>query len=300
MTVKVADCIDCGGPGTRLEWSSQEFPLATCAVCGLSYYADWPEELADGATFHEGNVSHYERMEAEPDNVVFQDINLRRGAEVLTKLEQLVPQKRMLDVGCGRGEGVFIAKRSGWDAMGIDLAPAAVRIAQSHGLNCMDQDFFSPELDEERYGLIVMSEFLEHVPHPSRFLVRAHELLVPNGVVYLTTPNFGSLGRRIHGDSWNALFSGHVSFFDRETISTLAQGAGFRVARLETSVISISALKAAFTRKQPSRAEQFDAVQRVRNMTHGSWWGRTAKRIIDPVVSVSGLGETLKVTLIRE
>ena len=61
----------------------------------------------------------------------------------------------------------------------------------------MDQDFFSPELDEERYGLIVMSEFLEHVPHPSRFLVRAHELLVPNGVVYLTTPNFGSFERHL-------------------------------------------------------------------------------------------------------
>ena len=299
MDSKVADCVDCGAPGIGIAWSSKEFPLAECAACGLTYYADWPKELADGASFHEGNVSYYERMEANPGDVVLQDLNLRRGAEVLAKLERLAPSKTLLDVGCGRGEGVFVADCCGWHAQGIDLAPGAIRIARAHGLNCSDLDFFSPELDEERFGLIVMSEFLEHVPKPNRFLSRAHELLIPRGVVYLTTPNFGSLGRRVHGDSWNALSSGHVAFFNRQTISSLAQKAGFQVARIETGVISVSAIKSVLTRKRASKAEQVGDIQTLRTFAYGSWWGRCAKRTIEPAVAVSGLGETLKVTLIR-
>lgn len=299
MASKVADCIGCGGAGNRLGWSSQEFPLAECARCGLSYYANWPALLAHSASFHEGNAAYYERMEDDPDAVIFQDVNLRRGAEVLGKLERLAPSKTLLDVGCGRGEGVSVAQNCGWQAMGIDLAPGAIRIAQAHGLNCRNLDFFSSGLDVERFGLIVMSEFLEHVPQPGRFLARAHELLVPGGVLYLTTPNFGSLGRRVHGELWSPLFIGHVAFFNRRTIANLAQRAGFRVARIETGVVSVSAIKSVVTRTKPSRAEQVDAIQTLRSVAYGSRWGRLAKRVIEPAVAVSGLGETLKATLIR-
>lgn len=297
-----APCIDCRGTGVSVAWSTEAYPLATCTSCGLAYAANWPACLENGAQFHEGNIAFYEAMEEDPRRTRLDTPNLRRVHEILDRLADRTPARSLLDVGCGKGEAVATAVAAGWDACGIDLAPGAIRIAQGNGLPCEEMDFFSPELDAKRYGLIYMSEFLEHVPDPSRFLARAHELLLDGGLLYITTPNYSSLGRRVLLDGWSAFFTGHVLFFTRASLTSMAKRTGFGVEKVETGGVSVSALRALASIRGGAPAaidEQYRETKAVREALYGSRWGRAAKRAADPVVGISGLGETLKATLVR-
>lgn len=296
----MSPCIDCGRAGTPSAASSESFRLARCQTCGLIYFDGWEELFEREKAFNSGNVSYYERIEMDSSRSQMCQVNLDRIVQVLERLESLVHGRRLLDVGCGKGEVVAAASRLGWSAMGIDLAPGAIRIAQANGENCRNLDFFDSALDDQQFDLIYMSEFIEHVPAPGRFLKRAHDLLAANGRVYITTPNFDSLGRRILGPAWNALFPGHVSFFTSRTLCARARSTGFAVERRRTTGVSVAALRSLVGRSArvvPTKSEQYAAVAELRESVESSRFGSALRAIGDPAIGVSGLGETLQVTL---
>jgi 2-polyprenyl-3-methyl-5-hydroxy-6-metoxy-1,4-benzoquinol methylase len=296
----VAICIDCGSQGVIASWVEDgSVAICTSPSCGLAFLSTWPTELAGGATFHEGNVDYYERMVADERRTALEDLNLSRIRDLLTRLERFVPGSSLLDVGCGRGEAVYAASALGWRATGIDLAPGAIRIAQAHGLDCRKVDFFSSELDDRRFGLVFMSEFLEHVPETSSFLRRARQLLLPGGVLYVTTPNVRSLGRRVLGTDWSAFIPGHVVFFDRHTLARKAQQAGFNVVETRTAGVSVTAMRRLVHRSTSAAVDdQYGATQSLREAIYASAWKRRLKAVVDPVIGASGLGETLKMVLV--
>ena len=43
--------------------------------------------------------------------------------------------RRLLDIGCGSGEFLLLAKNVGWEVMGVDPDPKAVEVASSRGVN---------------------------------------------------------------------------------------------------------------------------------------------------------------------
>src|SRR4029077_3834385 len=150
--------------------------------------------------------------------------------------------RTLLDVGCGLGELVRVAVDSGWDARGIELSAEAVAVCRRFDLPCDTTNFFDPALDG-RYGLITMVELIEHVANPRTFFERAAELLEPGGVLYLTTPNFNALGRRLLGPDWPLIGPEHVNYFPPATLQGLVATTPFAVVGLRTKNISPSQVR---------------------------------------------------------
>lgn len=295
-------CLDCGGPGSQVEWSSAKYQLLECEHCGLVYAANWEEQLG-GSGFHKGNISYWEARRCVDEGSA-QSLNEERTIQVLKKLESMAPERTLLDVGCGTGALVGAASKLGWLATGVDLAPAAVEIAQRKGRDCRVVDLFSEELDQHRFGVIVMSEFIEHVPGPSRFFRRARELLLTSGLLYVTTPNVDSLGRRILGSRWAAIGEGHVALFTRERLAALGRGAGLDVVEITTrtpSVVAIAHLlkKASVSPEGDESDSQHQRVQDFRSHIHRSSFLTLVKRGADSIVAKTKLGDTL-VALFRK
>ncbi|MBT7329491.1 MAG: class I SAM-dependent methyltransferase, partial [Oceanospirillaceae bacterium] len=42
-----------------------------------------------------------------------------------------MPKGSLMDVGCGSGQTLSLAKQLGWQAMGVEIDPAAVRAART-------------------------------------------------------------------------------------------------------------------------------------------------------------------------
>ena len=109
------------------------------------------------------------------------------------------PAPRILDVGGGTGDissGFVEASGNRARATVVDIDDASIEVARSRGLDGFVGRFEDYETDE-RFDLILMLNLIEHVADPMALLRRARELLKPNGVVWLQTPNFRALDARL-------------------------------------------------------------------------------------------------------
>ena len=253
-------CISCGSDKSQFVLAKETakhgtIHLRECDACGLIFLDEWT------GSFDDELYDYYSKRIGKPMSERYNALNTKRHEDQLRIFENLVAGRKLLDVGCGEGHFVHSANAMGWDARGIDLAEGAIGVAKSFGVPCDVVDFFSTALDGERFDIIVMSELLEHVPDPGSFLARAESLLSPRGILYLTTPNFGSLTRRVVGTAWRAIEREHLSYFTPQTFRRLvARRTHFDVAEVETRNVELAAIASSL---RPHKEEQISKKQSV-------------------------------------
>jgi hypothetical protein len=148
-----------------------------------------------------------------------------------------------------------------------------------------------------------MSELIEHVPSPQRFLKRAEELLDADGVLYLTTPNFGSLARRMLGETWSVIHPEHIGYFERSTLRKMAsEQTRLREIRIEARNIAPSTFVAWLRRRGAQSAKTTVEVhretrqgldQQLRRAVQRSRMLGGSKNLLNHAISRAGLGDTL-------
>jgi O-antigen chain-terminating methyltransferase len=122
-----------------------------------------------------------------------------RGAEEYVKEKQrlYLPYfagcREVLDIGCGRGEFLELAKEAGIAARGIDLSGESVALCRSKKLDAEVADLFAhlEGLPDRTLGGIFCAQVIEHLP-PDRLpemLRLACARLYTGGVLALETPN---------------------------------------------------------------------------------------------------------------
>jgi 2-polyprenyl-3-methyl-5-hydroxy-6-metoxy-1,4-benzoquinol methylase len=140
---------------------------------------------------------------------------------------------RVLDVGCGTGQLLWLLSSLGAEVTGLDVDPAAAAfVAGELGLSCIEGTIAAVE-GAERFDLIVLQDLLEHVLEPREVLERAAELLRPGGVLYLWTPNATNAGRDAAPIAFRGDFE-HLQFLSARTVALLADELGLELLHLES------------------------------------------------------------------
>jgi 2-polyprenyl-3-methyl-5-hydroxy-6-metoxy-1,4-benzoquinol methylase len=140
------------------------------------------------------------------------------------------PRGRFLDVGCGAGLTVAFARHLGWDAMGLEIDPAAVREARRCGLNIVEGTYAQLTQYEGQFECIMCSHVLEHVHEPRDLLAKLKIAIKPGGVLLLTLPNALSPMRSHFGNNWRGLEAPrHISIPSELRLSKLLTEAGFSI-----------------------------------------------------------------------
>jgi 2-polyprenyl-3-methyl-5-hydroxy-6-metoxy-1,4-benzoquinol methylase len=101
--------------------------------------------------------------------------------------------RRVLDIGCGRGEFLELMRDALIPARGIDLGPEAIALCRSKGLEAELADMFAYLTGSEDGSLdgIFSAQVVEHLP-PGRLPEMIHlaaRKLVSGGVMVIETPN---------------------------------------------------------------------------------------------------------------
>jgi SAM-dependent methyltransferase len=88
----------------------------------------------------------------------------------------------VLDVGCGPGRLAGALAARGAIALGIDVAPVAVRLAREAGAAALCRDVFEPLPGEGRWSTLLLADGNIGIGgDPARLLARVAELLAPSG-----------------------------------------------------------------------------------------------------------------------
>ncbi|MBV6392430.1 MAG: Ubiquinone biosynthesis O-methyltransferase [Anaerolineales bacterium] len=111
-------------------------------------------------------------------------------------MENLPPNPKVLDVGCGGGILSEALTKAGARVTGLDLSEASIhaakRHAQSQGLSIDYRYERVEDLAEKEAGTfdaVACMEMLEHVPEPGKVVAACAKALKPGGLAFFSTIN---------------------------------------------------------------------------------------------------------------
>lgn len=116
---------------------------------------------------------------------------LRTYLSVIRNLEPKIPEGTWLDVGCGCGEWLQIARDNGYQAVGVDRSVGAVLRCREDGLNVTERDALEFVSSAESQSLAVVTAFhvLEHCSfeYSLNLVHQIGRCLKPEGVLLIQT-----------------------------------------------------------------------------------------------------------------
>ena len=136
---------------------------------------------------------------------------------------------RLLDVGCGNGAFLDLAKSCGWEVAGLDPDPVAVEYCKKRQLSVETGGFEVFSAQSEIFDVITLSHVIEHTPNPVQVLCACHALLKPGGQLWLETPNIESIGHSRFQRHWRGLeIPRHLVLLSRGALRQAMIEAGFQ------------------------------------------------------------------------
>jgi len=114
--------------------------------------------------------------------------------EHLETLKYLPQKGKLLEIGCGKGDFLSMAKDKGISVEGIELNNYAAKQARYAGLNVHTQtlDKFLHQGNSEKFDFVCVYQVLEHVADVKSFLDNAIACLKHGGHLFISVPNMNT------------------------------------------------------------------------------------------------------------
>lgn len=284
-TERLNKCPSCSSVAIRELPAYAHAFLARCAACGFVF--------CDRKVSRQELMEHYNKY---PRSTSISPITVKRYRELLDELEVFRGGSRILDVGCGDGHFLVVARERGWEVYGTEYTPAAVAVCEEKGIRMgsgtLDDAGFSPA----SFDVITSFEVIEHLPHPGEEALRLFRLLRNGGCCYVTTPNFNSVSRRLLGSRWNVIeYPEHLGYFTRSSLKNLFARAGFRHQRSATTGISLDRVRVGLGGTRKAQGMDEAIRQHVEESRLVSWM----KRIANFLLNATSTGDSLKAFFIK-
>jgi 2-polyprenyl-3-methyl-5-hydroxy-6-metoxy-1,4-benzoquinol methylase len=223
-----AHCDVCGAAG-RLWFARGSRQLLRCPSCGFSWVPQGILLTAAGVSIYEDEEG--DLFERQADYYYDESAVDAAGEKVAWIARYVRDGASVLDAGANIGLFVAEARRR-FDAVGIEPSPVAVRRAATVVPGAVAiGSIYDEELAFARpFDAITLFDVIEHLDAPRRALDRCRQLLTPDGLLFLTTPDSGSAAARLLGRRWHYLdLDQHVSIFSRSVLNRMLADTGFTV-----------------------------------------------------------------------
>ena len=215
------ECADCGClrlmtlPADLAKYYGPGYYSFTPTVLSRSVYrASIRKLLTAGELFHIAGLRWLRRQRngRSPYLESLAHLQLHRGM-------------RLLDVGCGRGEALYLLREVGFRAEGIDpYLPEEVTDEYGVRVRRVDLSKIRGEWD-----VIMFHHSLEHMPDHRRTLTLVQEHLAPAGRCLIRMP-IASIAWHTYGVNWVQLDPPrHLILHTLESFRHLAENCGFKV-----------------------------------------------------------------------
>ena len=164
--------------------------------------------------------------------------------------------KKVLEVGTGKGEYLSLMQDQGVDAYGIEYGDESVEACREEGLN-VEKDYISQfgyRLRNAPFDAFFILNFFEHVPHPNALLQSLSLNLTEGSIGLVEVPNFDMI---LKNNLFTEFIGDHLFYFTKDTLTYVLEKNGFEV--LECKEIWYDYIISATVRKrQKTDVSSFD------------------------------------------
>ncbi len=198
--------------------SGEDLQVCQCLACGLVQLSNKPvdyyKEVIRAAAFSEDMRSF--RLEQFRDFVHAYSLQ----------------NKKVIEIGCGKGEFLSLMKDTGTDAYGIEYADDSVKHCKENGLQ-VSKFYIEDKSDQLPYGpfdCFFIMNFFEHLPDPNATLQSLHSNLKDDGIGIIEVPNFDMI---LENNLFSEFINDHLFYFTKDTLKLTLERNGFEVIQCD-------------------------------------------------------------------
>ncbi len=154
------------------------------------------------------------------------DFRLKQFTEFLEQYN--LKNKKVLEIGCGRGEYLSLMQEAGADAYGLEYGDESIKLCKENGLKVIkgfvdDADY---KIDGGPFDAFFIISFFEHLPNPNAALRGIYNNLSNDGLGIIEVPNFDMMLRE---KMFSEFMRDHLYYFTEKTLRTCLEINGFEV-----------------------------------------------------------------------
>ena len=223
-----------------------------------------------------------------------------RYREMLDYFELFRKTGNIIDVGCGDGYLLCMAKERGWNVYGTEFTESKVAFCTSKGINMKQGPLELKNYSLGFFDVVISIEVIEHINTPCDEVGNFNSLLRNGGIAYITTPNFNSVSRLFLKEKWNVVaYPAHLCYFTRKTLCRLFNSSGFGTISVRTTGISFSRAQQSVT-AVPKWDDIKITDEKVRQAIEHNFLLRAVKKIINTVLNLFKAGDAMKAVFIKQ
>lgn len=219
MKQKHKDCFICGNDKIVRKGVTKEYSLMKCSQCGLQFISYIPYDKTISSVYSNyykaWNLTKFQKQVSEMKMKTFQGY--------LAQIAPFVSSGRLLDIGCATGELLEVACRLGFDVYGVEISPQGIkRCKEIFGeKKIMGDTLKKGDFPLGFFDVITISDVFEHIQEPESFINILYDILKPNGILMITTPDTSSWSNKIMGMSWPHYKQEHIYYYNSSNINQL-------------------------------------------------------------------------------
>lgn len=236
MAVK---CPICGRNMQRIK--NEVIQVTACPFCGL--FANKPLVLEE--VTYKKRYQNKEREGIKSHKAVMQFTYAERA---LDRIRRYKERGHLLDIGCGKGHLLKLAKERGYKVEGVEISRKKVKSGKKlfglrdeeiHQGNALTFPF-----KKNHYDILVLKALLEHIKELGGILEVCRNTLKQNGILYIDVPRYRNPIRLVLKRTWYAYgYKVHYWYFSQRSIRLLLQRWGFKVEEILTPTNSYLAYR---------------------------------------------------------
>lgn len=198
------------------------FNIVRCKKCGLVYVNPRPTKQEIGKFYPKAYFLPPTDAKSGIDKYQY---------EKMKKIKKFKKAGKILDIGCGAGYFIAVAKENGWETRGVEVSKVAADYAwKKFGINVFAGELREAGYPDEYFDVVTLWHVLAHLLNPSETLAEVNRVLKKGGLLVLTVPNISGFQAKIFKEFWFHLdVPRHLYFFEPSTLKQMLRKNGFKI-----------------------------------------------------------------------